>query len=95
MDINEVWKTAMKQIQDKVSAISFDLWIKPLEVDSFNNGEFTLVAQSSGGKQMALNERHFPHIEFEIKELFEPVDVLFRLAVKHHRVKKFNGRIIA
>ena len=68
MNINEVWERAQKKIQDKVSSISFDLWIRPLEVDTFKDGEVTLVAQSSAAKQMALNDRHFPHIDLELRE---------------------------
>jgi len=68
MDINEVWKNARNRIQDKVSSISFDLWIKPLEPQAFKEGEFTLVAHSSSAKQMALNDRHFPHIDLQLRE---------------------------
>ncbi|MCL2586743.1 MAG: chromosomal replication initiator protein DnaA [Firmicutes bacterium] len=72
MDINEVWKNAQRKIADKVSSISFDLWIKTLEVDSFADGEFILVAHSSAAKQMALNDRHYPHIDLQLRE-FAPI----------------------
>ncbi|MCL2570371.1 MAG: chromosomal replication initiator protein DnaA [Firmicutes bacterium] len=68
MDIKQIWKSAKKKVMDKVSSISFDLWIKPLEAEEFSNGEFVLSAQTSMGKQQAMNDRHFPHIEYEIKE---------------------------
>jgi len=69
VDIQQVWKSAQKNIMDKVSAISFDLWIKTLVADSFSNGEFVLVAHSLAAKLQAQNDRHFPYIESEIKDL--------------------------
>jgi len=68
MDKNKVWADAQKKIQDKVSAISFDLWIKTLEVEEFSSGEFILSAHSKAAKDQAMNDRHFPHIEEELKD---------------------------
>ena len=69
MDINNVWRDAKKNIMDKVSAISFDLWIKTLEPVLFKDGEFVLVAQTTNGKNQAQSDRHFPHIDTEIRDL--------------------------
>ena len=68
MDIKAIWKAAKKQIMDKVTALSFDLWIKTLEPLEFKDGVFTLVAYSVAAKNQAMDERHFKHIDFEIRD---------------------------
>ena len=54
---------------DKVSAVSFDLWIKTLVPQEFKDGEFILAAISRAARDYATNENHFPYIENEIKEV--------------------------
>ena len=68
MDIQKVWKNAQAKIADKVSSVSFDLWIKTLTPEAFENGEYILAATSTAAKQHATNDRHFPHISDFIKE---------------------------
>jgi len=76
MNIEQIWKSAQKNIMDKssVSAINFDLWIKTLTAVEFNDGDFILVAESRSGKGYATGDNLFPHIEREIKELAPIVD---------------------
>jgi chromosomal replication initiator protein len=69
MDIKQTWEKAKKQIADKVSSISFDCWIKPLQPEAFENAGFVLSADSKAGADQALNPRHFVHIEAAIKEI--------------------------
>jgi len=68
MDIAKIWKQSMARIADKVTALSFDCWIKTLVAESFANGCFVLLAESKNAKNYATNDRHFPHIEAAIKE---------------------------
>ena len=68
MDINKIWKTAQKHIADRVSSVSFDLWIKTLSPEAFEDGTFILAAGSTMAKQQAMSDRHFPHIESQVKD---------------------------
>ena len=68
MNIKKVWEDAKKQIANRVSSVSFDLWIKPLIAEAFEDGAFILSAETTMAKQQAENARHFEHIEFTIKE---------------------------
>ena len=67
MDIIETWQKALPIIENNVSSISFDLYIKPLTPESFEDGVFTLAAISTRDANYANNERHFPHIDYAIK----------------------------
>ncbi|MCL2851326.1 MAG: chromosomal replication initiator protein DnaA [Firmicutes bacterium] len=71
MNIEQIWKNAQKNIMDKssVSAINFDLWIKTMIAIEFNDGVFTLMAESRSGKNYATGEKLFSEIEREIKEV--------------------------
>jgi chromosomal replication initiator protein len=69
MNIQKIWEDAKKEMQGRVSQVSFDLWVKPLTAVAFEDGEFILAANSSMGKQQALNERHYLHIEAIIKDI--------------------------
>ena len=74
MDINASWGRAQELIMEKVSSISYDLWIKTLRAESFNNGEFVLLAVSGAAKAQALSDRHFAHIESAIREVVPVAD---------------------
>ena len=69
MDLKKIWQSAKKQIADRVSSVSFDLWIKTLTPEAFEDGAFILSATSTMAKQQATNERHFTHIEAVIKDV--------------------------
>ncbi len=51
MDINEVWKKAMDEIENEVSAVSFDLWFRGLAPIAFRDGIFYLSSASESAKQ--------------------------------------------
>lgn len=67
MDIIETWQKALPIIENNVSSISFDLYIKPLTPEGFEDGTFILAAMSTRDANYANNERHFPHIDYAIK----------------------------
>jgi len=67
MDIKQVWEKSKLLVADHVSSISFDLWIKTLSPEDFEEGAFILSATSTMAKQQALEPRHFTHIEAALK----------------------------
>ena len=69
MNVHKIWQDAKKQIAGRVSQVSFDLWVKTLTAENFENGEFILAANSTMGKQQAEHERHLVHIETVIKDI--------------------------
>lgn len=79
MDINEIWQKALPIIENNVSSISFDLYIKPLTPTAFADGTFTLAALSTRDANYANNERHFPHIDYALKTvapIIEKVEII-------------------
>jgi len=69
MDIIKIWEEAKKQIQGRVSQVSFDLWVKTLTPEAYTDGEFILAANTTMGKQQAENPRHMVHIDAVIKDV--------------------------
>ncbi|MCL2228826.1 MAG: chromosomal replication initiator protein DnaA, partial [Firmicutes bacterium] len=67
MDIKKIWEDSKKHITDKVSQVSFDLWIRTLAPEAFENGVFILAAPTTMGKTQGMNDRHFIHIDAAIK----------------------------
>ncbi|MCL2621505.1 MAG: chromosomal replication initiator protein DnaA [Firmicutes bacterium] len=54
MEINEIWESAKVKIRDEVTSVSYDLWIKTLTPESFNNGTFVLLSPTTNSKNMVL-----------------------------------------
>lgn len=69
VDKRKVWESAKPLVQGKVSSISFDLWIKPLIVDSFIDGVFTLSAPTLTAKLQVQEPRHLDVISAALKEV--------------------------
>jgi hypothetical protein len=69
MDINEIWKKAKPIIANSVSSISFDLYIKTLTPEAFEDGTLILSALSTREANYANNERHYPYIEEAVKKV--------------------------
>jgi chromosomal replication initiator protein len=74
MEINEIWKKAKPLIANNVSSISFDLYIKTLTPEAFENGDFILSALSTRDAGYANNDRHFPYIIDAIKRIAPVVE---------------------
>jgi chromosomal replication initiator protein len=92
MDINEVWRKALPIIANNVSSISFDLYIKPLSPEAFENGRFILSAVSTRDADYANNERHFPHIDYAVKTAAPLVEevIIIDAVEKENRDRKNN-----
>lgn len=58
----------------KVSSVSFDLWVKPLVAECFEDGNFVLSAGTTNAKSQAVDKRHFEHIERAIRDVAPIVD---------------------
>ena len=68
MNVRKIWEDAKKELHGRISSVSFDLWVKPLKAESFDEGVFVLSAPTKSGKEQALKPRHFEHIEAVIKQ---------------------------
>jgi chromosomal replication initiator protein len=90
MNITEVWKKSLPIIANNVSSISFDLYVKPLTPETFENGDFVLSAVSTRDANYANNERHFPHIDYAVKTVAPIVErvVIIDALEKEKRDKK-------
>ena len=89
MDIDETWKKAKPIIANNVTSISFDLYIKTLTPEVFENGEFILSTPSTREARYANNEKHFPHIEAAIKKI-APIVEKVTIIDAVEKEKRFN-----
>ncbi|MBQ8468168.1 MAG: chromosomal replication initiator protein DnaA [Clostridia bacterium] len=54
LNLNKIWQESLEEIAKKVSAISYDVWIKSLEVVDLKNNTLVLSTSSNSGKQTIL-----------------------------------------
>ena len=54
LNINKIWQEALEEIAKGMSIISFDVWIKTLEVIDVKDNTFVLATSSNSGKQTIL-----------------------------------------
>jgi chromosomal replication initiator protein len=79
VEIRKVWSDAKATLPGKISSVSFDLWIKPLLPEAFEDGVFILAAPTTDAKLHAMEDRYFKHIEKAIKDaapIVESVQVI-------------------
>ena len=77
-ELQELWKTVLNKIEIMVSAVSFELWIEPLEVLDFPNSEkLILVANTEYAKKQLL-KRHNDQLKEAISDVFGE-DVTFEV----------------
>ena len=77
-ELQELWKTVLNKIEIMVSAVSFELWIEPLEVLDFPNSEkLILVANTEYAKKQLL-KRHNDQLKEAIADVFGE-DVTFEV----------------
>lgn len=83
VNLNTVWQDALGEISKSVSAMSFDVWIKTLEIVDLKGNTLVLATTSSSGKQTltknfkdiivsALNKVHSAVVDVEFVVLSEP-----------------------
>ena len=51
VNLNKIWQDALEEISKNVSVISFDVWIKTLEVSDLKGNTLVLSTTSTSGKQ--------------------------------------------
>ena len=96
MNIQKVWEESRAQLHGKVSSVGFDLWIKPLAAVSFENGVFTLCAQTPAGKNQAIQPRHLDHITNAIKTtapIVETIEIIDAAELEHRTAKPTEPQI--
>ena len=57
-ELNELLTKAKDLLKEEVSSISFDTWIKPLEIDSMESGNIVLITQSKFNKELLDSKYH-------------------------------------
>lgn len=94
MDINEIWKQALPLIENNVSSISYDLYIRTLVPEAFEDGTFILMAMSTREANHARKDHHFSHINNAVKTiapLVEKVEIID--AVEKERRDALNNPV--
>ena len=66
----ELWKKVLDKLEMQVSAVSFDLWIKPLELLEFKNYNTLILGASSTTAKNQILKNHISKIQECIKEVF-------------------------
>lgn len=75
MNIQNIWKEALKQIQLQVSTISYDLWINSLEPVDFKDKTFYLSTTCETAK-IRIEKTLLPQIESALKALSKEINVI-------------------
>lgn len=74
--LKEQWVKVLSVLQNKVTAVTFDLWINTLEPVSYLNDELILLASSTSAKHQANNPNIYPKIQESVNEVFKlPIHV--------------------
>lgn len=69
-EVQEMWKQVLNKIEIMVSAVSFELWIEPLEILDFQNSEKLILAANTEYAKKQLIKRHSEQLKKSIKEIF-------------------------
>lgn len=69
-DLHEMWKQVLNKIEIMVSAVSFELWIEPLEVLDFQNSQKLILAANTEYAKKQLLKRHTEQLKQAITEIF-------------------------
>lgn len=68
--LQEMWKKVLSKIEIMVSAVSFELWIEPLEVLDFKEFKTLILAANTEYAKKQLLKRHSDHLKKAITEIF-------------------------
>ncbi|MCL1953822.1 MAG: hypothetical protein FWF58_03645, partial [Firmicutes bacterium] len=58
----DLWTQMSSTLETEVSAITFDVWIKALEVDQIEDGKLVLIAPTAKAREFVVN-RYFDLIK--------------------------------
>lgn len=68
-NLQSLWDRVVKKLELMVSAVSFDLWIKPIVPLSYENNELILIASSPIAKNQLI-KNHYKQIDTCLEEIF-------------------------
>lgn len=69
-ELQEMWKQVLLKVEMMVSAVSFDLWIAPLEVLDYNKFEKLILSTNSTYAKKQLMKSHSEQLKSAIEEVF-------------------------
>lgn len=69
-ELQEMWKQVLLKVEMMVSAVSFDLWIAPLEVLDYNKFEKLILSTNSAYAKKQLMKNHCEQLKSAIEEVF-------------------------
>ena len=69
-ELQEMWKQVLLKVEMMVSAVSFDLWIAPLEVLDYNKFEKLILTTNSTYAKKQLLKNHSEQLKSAIEEVF-------------------------
>ena len=69
-ELQEMWKQVLLKVEMMVSAVSFDLWIAPLEVLDYNKFEKLILSTNSTYAKKQLMKNHSDQLKSAIEEVF-------------------------
>ena len=69
-ELQEMWKQVLLKVEMMVSAVSFDLWIAPLEVLDYNKFEKLILSTNSTYAKKQLLKNHSEQLKSAIEEVF-------------------------
>lgn len=69
-ELQDLWKQVLNKIEIMVSAVSFELWIEPLEVLDFPNSEKLVVVANTEYAKKQLLKRHSQQLKEAICDVF-------------------------
>ena len=99
-DIQEMWNKVLEKLELLVTVVSFDLWIKTIEILDFKNDKTLVLVASSVFAKNQLQKHHYnqlkdsiesvfgSEVDFEILDIKEKEDYL----KKHKEVKETNEK---
>jgi DnaA N-terminal domain len=97
MNIQTLWKKTITKLASKLSQVAIETWIVPLEIESFDDGVLTLLAESEFNRDQVA-KRYIDPISEAAREVFAcPVRVKIRVGSLLNNLNnkyKFTGEIV-
>jgi len=85
LDKNELLKKVKELLKEEVTSISFDTWIKPLEIESINDNHIVFIANSEYQRDY-LQNRYASLMFNTLKYITNKADILIVAVGKKHLI---------
>ena len=69
-EVKELWQKVLNKLEMQISAVSFDLWIKPLELLEFKNYDKLVLGASSTTAKNQILKNHLSDLQECVNEVF-------------------------